>query len=58
MGVFISNIVTKIKMPFGCGEQNIKSLTPSVFIARYLKQINRLDKKTEALVGKVCGAGK
>ncbi|XP_053402579.1 alpha-1-macroglobulin-like [Mercenaria mercenaria] len=57
MGVFISNIVTKIKMPFGCGEQNIKSLTPSVFVGRYLNKIGRLDAKTKALLGKVCGAG-
>ena len=58
MGPFITLIVTKIKMPFGCGEQNIKSLTPSVFVARYLTQLGRLDPKTKSLLKKVCGVGK
>ncbi|XP_060586843.1 alpha-2-macroglobulin-like isoform X2 [Ruditapes philippinarum] len=57
MGTFIGLIVTKIKMPFGCGEQNIKSLTPSVVIARYLTKLNRLDEKTKGLLKKVCGVG-
>jgi len=58
MGPFIDNLEGKIRMPSGCGEQNIMSLTPSMFVAKYLKAINRYEQEVEAKVGKVCGFGR
>ncbi len=31
-----------LKMPFGCGEQNMVLFAPNVFIAKYLKETNQL----------------
>lgn len=58
MGPFIDNLEGKIRMPYGCGEQNIQSLTPSMFVAKYLKAVDRYEPTVEAKVGKVCGFGR
>ncbi|XP_052815159.1 pregnancy zone protein-like isoform X2 [Mya arenaria] len=57
MGPFIENLEGHIRMPTGCGEQNIQTLTPSLFAGRYLNSIDRLDQESQAKIEKVCGFG-
>lgn len=49
LGPSISNLAHLIKMPFGCGEQNMLNFVPNIVILDYLKvklfvyQVLRLD---------------
>ena len=57
MGPFIENLEGKIQKPYGCGEQNIKSLTPSIFVGPYLEAINKLDQETKNKLKRYCEQG-
>ncbi|XP_052234132.1 alpha-2-macroglobulin-like isoform X2 [Dreissena polymorpha] len=57
MGPVIENLEGNIRMPVGCGEQNIQTLTPGLFAGKYLKAINRLDSDAEKKIQEVCGYG-
>lgn len=50
MGSSISGIENLLKMPYGCGEQNMINFAPSMFIRAYLKTVEQLtpsiDKKS------------
>eukprot|EP00501_MAST-03F_sp_TOSAG23-6_P001489 GSMAST32.ASY1.ANO1.1548.1 assembled CDS len=39
----LDNLETLIKMPFGCGEQNLISMAPTAFASSYLEAIGKLD---------------
>ncbi|KAH3776913.1 hypothetical protein DPMN_178347 [Dreissena polymorpha] len=58
MGPVIENLEGNIRMPVGCGEQNIQTLTPGLFAGKYLKAINRLDSDAEKKIQEVCGYGR
>ncbi|XP_057327735.1 CD109 antigen-like isoform X1 [Microplitis mediator] len=49
LGPSIPNLANLIKMPFGCGEQNMLNLVPNIVILNYLKNTNQL---TQAIQGK------
>ena len=57
MGPFAENLENKIQKPFGCGEQNIKSLTPSIFVGPYLEAIKKLDQETRDKLKRYCEQG-
>lgn len=57
MGPFIDNLEGNMQMPTGCGEQNMITLIPSVFVAKYLISINRFSADTRQRVAKYCGRG-
>lgn len=42
MGPSISGITSLIKMPYGCGEQNMITFVPNIFAIKYLETINNL----------------
>ena len=42
MGSTLSNIEDLLKMPYGCGEQNLVGFAPDVYILQYLQQVGRL----------------
>lgn len=50
MGSSISGIENLLKMPYGCGEQNMINFAPSMFIRAYLNTVRQLtpsiDKKS------------
>ena len=50
MGSSISGIENLLKMPYGCGEQNMINFAPSMFIRAYLETVGQLtpsiDKKS------------
>ena len=42
MGPSINGLDSLIKMPYGCGEQNMINFAPTIFVTEYLTQLNRL----------------
>ena len=42
MGPAIDGIERLIKMPYGCGEQNMINFAPTIFVTEYLSQTNQL----------------
>ncbi|XP_054649871.1 alpha-2-macroglobulin-like isoform X2 [Dunckerocampus dactyliophorus] len=42
LGRALKNLEGLLKMPYGCGEQNMARLAPNVYILQYLKQTNQL----------------
>ncbi|GFG28314.1 hypothetical protein Cfor_11328, partial [Coptotermes formosanus] len=49
LGPSIPNLANLIKMPFGCGEQNMLNFVPNIVVIEYLKNTNQL---TQAIEGK------
>eukprot|EP00794_Sanderia_malayensis_P009950 gene9950-10970_t len=45
MGPSLSNIDNLLKMPYGCGEQNMLNFAPNIFIMQYLKATGQLTKQ-------------
>ena len=44
----MSNLGRLLRAPGGCGEQNMLSFAPDVFVTLYLDRIDQLDADTEA----------
>ena len=44
MGSTVNNLGDLLKEPTGCGEQNMVSFAPDVFITLYLEKTNQLTK--------------
>ncbi|XP_055346839.1 CD109 antigen-like [Paramacrobiotus metropolitanus] len=42
LGAAMNNLDKLIRLPTGCGEQNMATTTPNLVVAKYLKQINKL----------------
>ena len=42
MGPSLANIDGLLKMPYGCGEQNMLNFAPNIFIMQYLKATGQL----------------
>nr|BAR45595.1 thioester-containing protein 2 [Niponia nodulosa] len=42
LGPAINNLDSLLRMPFGCGEQNMVYFVPNIVIGRYLEYVNRL----------------
>lgn len=42
MGPTLKNLNQLLKLPHGCGEQNMVNFAPNVYILNYLKQTNQL----------------
>lgn len=41
MGPALSNVDDLLRMPYGCGEQNMVGFSPNVFVLQYLEGSNR-----------------
>ncbi|XP_035739692.1 CD109 antigen-like isoform X1 [Vespa mandarinia] len=48
LGPSIPNLANLIKMPFGCGEQNMLNFVPNIVILNYLKSTNQLKQAIQA----------
>lgn len=46
MGPSINGLDSLLKMPYGCGEQNMLNFAPNIFITEYLTTTNNLDQNT------------
>lgn len=43
MGPTLNNLHNLIRLPFGCGEQNMIHFAPNVYIMRYLQRTNQFE---------------
>ncbi|XP_052778039.1 alpha-1-inhibitor 3-like [Mya arenaria] len=57
MGPTIDNLDRLVRHPYGCGEQNMISTAPSVFVMGYLTAVDRLDASLEKLAENFIGIG-
>ncbi|XP_067667133.1 alpha-2-macroglobulin-like protein 1 [Haliotis asinina] len=57
MGPSFSNIGDLLRVPYGCGEQNMINFAPNVFIMRYLKATNQLTEEISATIDKYLASG-
>jgi len=48
MGPSINGLDKLIKMPYGCGEQNMLNFAPTIFVTEYLTQTNQLTSDLES----------
>ena len=48
MGPSIKGLEKLLKLPTGCGEQNMLKFAPAVYVTRYLTTTNRIDEETRA----------
>ena len=42
LGSSINNLDDLLRMPYGCGEQNMVNFAPNIFVMKYLKTVNQL----------------
>lgn len=47
MGPSMSGLTSLLTMPFGCGEQNMITFVPNIFIIKYLDAIDNLKPEDE-----------
>ncbi|XP_065842282.1 alpha-1-inhibitor 3-like isoform X2 [Oscarella lobularis] len=47
MGPTIEGLENLLRLPHGCGEQNMINFAPGVYITRYLTAVGKLDEKTK-----------
>lgn len=52
MGPSINNLNTLLRMPFGCGEQNMLLFVPNIVVTEYLRNTGQL---TDAISAKALG---
>jgi CD109 antigen len=57
MGPILSNIENLIRMPYGCGEQNMLNFVPNIVVLRYLKATQRASSQLENKAIKYMEAG-
>lgn len=57
MGPVLSNIEGLVRMPYGCGEQNMLNFVPNIVVLRYLKATNRAEPSIEGKAVKFMEAG-
>ncbi|ETN82754.1 a-macroglobulin complement component [Necator americanus] len=57
MGPILSNIEGLVRMPYGCGEQNMLNFVPNIVVLRYLKATNRAEPTIEGKAVKFMEAG-
>ena len=57
MGMSIQGLGSLLRMPYGCGEQNMINFAPSIFIMDYLKATNQVTPKVKAKALKVMESG-
>ena len=42
LGSSINNLDHLVRMPYGCGEQNMVNFAPNIYVMKYLKTVNQL----------------
>nr|XP_033811133.1 C3 and PZP-like alpha-2-macroglobulin domain-containing protein 8 isoform X1 [Geotrypetes seraphini] len=50
MGPTLNNLDNLLRLPFGCGEQNMVHFAPNVFVLKYLQKTKQLSPEVEAEV--------
>jgi hypothetical protein len=47
MGPTLSNLKNLLRMPYGCGEQNMASWSPNIYVLQYLENTEQLTEELE-----------
>lgn len=47
MGPTLNNLDSLLRLPFGCGEQNMIHFAPNVFVLKYLQKTKQLTREVE-----------
>lgn len=47
MGPTLNNLDNLLRLPFGCGEQNMIHFAPNVFVLKYLQKTKQLNPEVE-----------
>lgn len=47
MGPTLNNLDNLLRLPFGCGEQNMIHFAPNVFVLKYLQKTKQLSHEVE-----------
>lgn len=47
MGPTLNNLDKLLRLPFGCGEQNMIHFAPNVFVLKYLQKTRQLSSEVE-----------
>ena len=58
MGSSISGFEHLLKMPYGCGEQNMINFAPSMFVRSYLETVDQLTQSIKEKSIKIMRSGK
>lgn len=48
MGPTLNNLDNLLRLPFGCGEQNMIHFAPNVFVLKYLQKTKQLSQEVES----------
>ncbi|KAL3083600.1 hypothetical protein niasHT_036372 [Heterodera trifolii] len=57
MGPVLSNVEGLVRMPYGCGEQNMVTLVPNIVVMRYLRATQRVNPSLELKAKKYMESG-
>uniref|UniRef100_A0A183BVF1 TEP1-F n=1 Tax=Globodera pallida TaxID=36090 RepID=A0A183BVF1_GLOPA len=57
MGPVLSNVDSLVRMPYGCGEQNMVTLVPNIVVMRYLRATQRVNPSLELKAKKFMESG-
>lgn len=47
LGSSLNNLDHLVRMPWGCGEQNMVNFAPNIYVLKYLQTVNQLTKQLE-----------
>lgn len=47
LGSSMNNLDNLVRMPYGCGEQNMVNFAPNIYVMKYLQTVNQLTKALE-----------
>lgn len=47
LGSSLNNLDKLLRMPYGCGEQNMVNFAPNIYVMKYLKTVNQLTQSLE-----------
>lgn len=47
LGSSLNNLDKLLRMPYGCGEQNMVNFAPNIYVMKYLKTVNQLTNQVE-----------
>ena len=57
LGSSISNLDNLLRMPYGCGEQNMINFAPNIFIMKYLETVKQLTPEIKEKAERYMNAG-
>ena len=57
MGSTLDNLGSLIRMPYGCGEQNMVNFVPNIHVLRYLRAVNKETPELEEKAKRYMRAG-